>query len=141
MSVGSLCRREVHVAGLGESVRAVAQRMREHNVGTVVVRDEKERPAGILTDRDLVLRVMAEDKDPRLTPVLEVMTVVPRSVSEGTPLEVALGLMRSQKCRRLPVVGSDGKLVGLLSLDDVLELLAEEFGTSGRLVRAESPRD
>ncbi len=140
MSAGSICRREVLVAGLGESARTAAQRMREHNVGTLVVRDENGRPAGILTDRDLVLRVMAEGKDPAVTPVLEVMTVVPKKVAEDTPIENALALMRSEECRRLPVVGRDGKLVGVLSLDDVLELLAEEFGAIGRIVRSEGPR-
>jgi len=114
--------------------------MREHNVGTVVVTDERGRPTGILTDRDLSLRVIAEDKDPKTTPVLEVMTSVPRSIAEDTPIESALATMRSEKCRRLPVVASDGRLVGVLSLDDILELLAEEFGTIGGLLRAESPR-
>jgi CBS domain-containing protein len=140
MSVGRICRREVHVATLGESVRAVAQRMREHNVGTVVVKDERGRPAGILTDRDLALRVLAEDKDPKMTPVLEVMTSVPKSVTEDTAIESALARMRAEKCRRLLVVGPDGRLVGVLSLDDILELLAEEFGTIGRLLRAEEPK-
>jgi CBS domain-containing protein len=139
MSAGRICRREVQVAGLGESVRAVAQRMRERNVGTVVVKDERGRPAGILTDRDLALRVIADDKDPRMTPVLEVMTPVPKSITEDTPIETALVTMRSEKCRRLPVIGVDGRLVGVLSLDDVLELLAEEFATIGGLVRAEQP--
>jgi CBS domain-containing protein len=140
MSAGRICRREVHVASLGESVRAVAQRMKERNVGTVVVQDERGRPAGMLTDRDLALRVLAEDKDPKMTPVLEVMTVVPRTIGEGTSIEDALAAMRSEKCRRLPVVGNDGKLVGVVSLDDILELLAEEFGTIGGLLRAEEPK-
>ncbi len=140
MSVGRVCRREVHVASLGESVRAVAQRMRENNVGTVVALDERGRPAGILTDRDLALRVLAEDKDPKMTPVLEVMTVVPRSIGEATSIEDALALMRTEKCRRLPVVAKDGKLVGVITLDDILELLSEEFGTIGGLLRAESPK-
>lgn len=140
MSAGRICRREVFVAGLGESVRAIAQRMREENVGTVVVRDERGRPAGILTDRDLTLRVLAEDKDPKTTPVLEVMTSVPRTITEDTAIESALAIMRAEKCRRLPVVGRDGRLVGVLSLDDILELLAEEFGTIGGLLRAEEPK-
>jgi len=65
MSAGRLCRREVQVASLGESVRAVAQRMREQNVGTVVVLDEARPAAGILTDRDLALRVLARTRTRR----------------------------------------------------------------------------
>jgi len=141
MSAGRICRREVHTAALGESVRAVAKRMREVNVGTVVVMDERGRPAGILTDRDLAMRVIAEERDAKMTPVLEVMTVVPKTVREETPIEDVLGLMRSQRCRRIPVVGRDDRLVGVITLDDILELLAEEFGTIGGLLRSEEPRD
>lgn len=139
MSVGRICRREVQVAAPGESVRAVSQRMRGHNVGTIIVKDEQGRPAGIVTDRDLVTRVIADGKDPKVTPVLEVMTSVLRSVTEDTSIESALGMMRSSQCRRLPVVGRDGELVGVISLDDVLELLSEEFQTIGGLLRAEAP--
>jgi CBS domain-containing protein len=141
MSAGTICRRDVCVAELSDSVRSAAQRMRDHDVGTVVVRDERGRPAGVLTDRDIALRVVAEDRDPVATPVVEVMTVVPKCVREEATVESVLALMRAVGCRRIPVIGRDDELVGLISLDDVLELLAEEFGTIGRLVRAEPPRD
>lgn len=140
MSIGRICRREVHVASTTESARAVAERMREHNVGTMVVLDERKRPAGVVTDRDLVLRVMAEGRDPAKTPVMLAMTVAPKSVSETTPIEDVLRIMRSGRFRRVPVVDAAGALVGVVSLDDVLELLAEEFQTIGGLIAAESPR-
>ena len=139
MSVGSICRREVFVASVGESALAVAERMREHNVGTVVVLDERKKPVGVVTDRDLVLRVMAERRDPARTPVMHAMTVAPRSISETTPIELALGIMRSGKFRRIPVVAEDGSLAGILALDDVLELLAEEFQEIGGLLAAVEP--
>ncbi|MBX6316443.1 MAG: CBS domain-containing protein, partial [Isosphaeraceae bacterium] len=89
--------------------------------------------------RDLVLRVLAQGKDPRQTSVGEVMTRELKAVTEGAPIEQALALMRSGAFRRLPVVGGDGALVGLVSLDDILSLLAEEFQEVGALVNEEMP--
>lgn len=139
MSVGSICTRYVDLAGPEETVQAAAQRMMERKVGTLVILDPERRPIGLLTDRDLVLRVLAPGKDSRLTAVGEVMTREPKTVSERTPIEQALALMRSSAFRRLPVVGDDGALVGLVSLDDVLSLLAEEFRDVGALVDKEMP--
>jgi CBS domain-containing protein len=68
------------------------------------------------------------------------MTPEPKTVSEETPIESALSLMRSGGFRRLPVVDQNGKLVGLVTLDDILMLLAEEFTDVGRLLARETPR-
>jgi len=67
------------------------------------------------------------------------MTAPPRTIPHGAPIEAALAAMRVAVCRRLPVVGDDGQLVGLVSLDDILDLLAEEFGQIGKLLAEESP--
>jgi CBS-domain-containing membrane protein len=68
------------------------------------------------------------------------MTADPKTVSEDASIESALSLMRGGRFRRVPVVDGDGKLVGLLSLDDVLILLAEEFTQIGQLLERETPR-
>jgi CBS domain-containing protein len=125
---------------MDESVFAAARRMHARKVGSLVVVDKEQRPLGLLTDRDLVVRVIAESREPNETLVSQVMTRLPQTVAEETPLEEALGLMRCGPYRRVPVVSGDGRLVGILSLDDILDLLAEEFGEIGRLLRKESPR-
>jgi CBS domain-containing protein len=135
MSAGRLCTRSVSIATPEESVRAAAARMREHGVGTLVVLDAQGGVLGILTDRDVVLRVVAEGRDPEATPLGEVMSAPAHCVSESTPIEDALAHMARAATRRLVVTGDDGRLVGLLALDDVLELLAEEAGTIGHLLR------
>jgi CBS domain-containing protein len=140
MSVGRICTREVHLADPGESVFEAANRMRARQVGTLVVLDPAGKPIGILTDRDLALRIVAGGRSPRDTAVGQVMTEHPRTVNENTPIEAAVSLMRSGAFRRVPVVNDDGKLVGLLSLDDVLLLLAEEFGLISALLQREAPR-
>lgn len=139
LAIGSLCTREVDLADAEETVLDAARRMRERRVGTLVVVDGVGRPVGLVTDRDLAVRVLADGRDPRRTSVAEVMTFRPRTVGEDTPIEAALSLMRSGGFRRLPVVNDDEKLVGIVSLDDVLALLAEEFASIGALLDREAP--
>lgn len=140
MSVGRICCREVDLADLGESAWAAAERMHQRTVGTLVIVDEENKPIGIVTDRDLVVRVMARDLEPRETMIREIMTPCPKSVSEDAPLEDALTEMQSCGVRRIPVVDAEHRLVGILSLDDILLLLADEFTQVGRLIGKEMPR-
>ena len=139
MSVGRICVREVDIVEPSESVQAAAQRMHSRKVGTLVVQDEDRKPIGIVTDRDLTVRVLAKARDPFQTTVGDVMTKCPRTVREDAPLEEALMVMRSGPFRRVPVVSAEGELVGLLSLDDILDLLTEEFGQIRGLLEQESP--
>ena len=135
MSAGAICVRSVHVASPDESVKAVARRMAEANVGTVVVLGEHDRPLGVVTDRDIVLRCVARDRDPDATEVAEVMTAPVNCVYESTSIESALERMAGARTRRLAVVNDDERLVGILALDDVLDLLTEELAPVGKLLR------
>jgi len=135
MSIGKLCTRTVWIADPGESVAAAARRMAEQQVGTLVVLDAERRPIGMLTDRDVVLRVVATGRDPESTPVGDVMSRPIVRADEDTPIEDGIARMASAATRRLVVTGGDGRLVGLLALDDVLDLLIEEAKSVGRLVK------
>ncbi len=139
MSVGRICVREVDLAEPHEAVQIAARRMNDRKVGTLVVKGPDGGPIGILTDRDLAVRVVGEGRDLARTSVADVMTKAPDAVDEDTPIESALSRMRAGAYRRLPVVNTEGKLVGLVSLDDILDLLAEEFRQVGDLLRKESP--
>jgi CBS domain-containing protein len=114
--------------------------MRHRTAGCVVVIDRGQLPVGILTDRDVVVRVVAEGRDPARTHVGEVMTPFPHLASDDVPIETALGLMRRHGFRRLPVIDNGGRLAGLITLDDILMLLAEEFISIGDLLSREAPR-
>ncbi len=140
MSVRSICYREVHLADAEETVGVAAERMRSRGVGTLVVTNHLRVPVGIVTDRDLVLRVMAPEKDPRSTLVADVMTPYPKVIAENAPIEKAVARMRQGGFRRLPVVDADGALVGIVALDDVLALLAQEFHQIQTLLERTSPR-
>ena len=140
MSVGAICVRSVEVASAQETVQAVSRRMSKAGVGTVVVLGERKRPLGILTDRDIAIRCVAEDRDPAVATVGTVMSAPPVCVLESTAIEEALVRMASTHVRRLVVVNGEGALVGILALDDVLELLAEEAETIGRLLADRAAR-
>ncbi|MBL9125474.1 MAG: CBS domain-containing protein [Planctomycetaceae bacterium] len=140
MSVGAICVRAVDTASANETVLQAARRMHDRKVGTLVVLDNSGEPIGLVTDRDLAVRVLAATLDPTQTMVADIMTPHPETIHEHAPIEEALRVMRAGKFRRVPVVDARQKLVGLLSLDDVLALLAEEFREIGSLVADESPR-
>ncbi|MCC9608334.1 CBS domain-containing protein [Blastopirellula sp. JC732] len=139
MSVGRICVREVDVISPDESAQAAAQRMNSRKVGTLVVVDSRGLPIGIVTDRDLTVRVLAAGKDGATTPISEVFRGPLKTVHEDTSVEETIRAMRAGPYRRLPVVGDRGELVGLVSLDDVLELVSEELASIGWLLEDEEP--
>ena len=140
MAVGRICVREVDLAEIDESAQVAAQRMHDRNVGTLIVANAQRKAIGIVTDRDLAVRVVAKGRNPVETTVGEVMTTDLKTVEEQSSLEDALRVMRSGPFRRVPVTDSGGTLVGLLSVDDVLDLLRQEFNEIGQLLERESPR-
>lgn len=139
MSVGRICNRSVDTAETAEGLEVATERMKQRNVGTLVVVDRDRKPIGILTDRDVATRAFGHGTDPRTLSVGDVMTRRPHAVSEDLAIEKALAVMREGPYRRLSVVDTNGRLVGLLSLDDILSLLAGEFSLIGTLVDHEGP--
>ncbi len=140
MSIGRICIREVDFAEPQESVQIVARRMHDRKVGALVVLNKAREPVGIVTDRDLTVRVLAEGLDATQTPVAEIMTRPARSGPEAMPIEDAVRLMRQGAFRRLPVVDESGKLAGIVTLDDILDLLTEEMREIGGVLAEETPR-
>ena len=138
MTVRDMCRRDVDTVTYEQSAIDAARCMRDRQVGTVVVVDAG-RPIGILTDRDLAIRVLAPGLDPLTTRVTEVMTPSPTTVPEDATIVTALSYMKAGRFRRLPVVGHDDHLLGILALDDVLVMVAEELAEVGPLLRREAP--
>lgn len=141
MSAGRICTRIMATASPDESVRAAARRMAQYDVGTLVVVKENRgtRAVGIITDRDIALRCVAEKLDPDEALVSEVMTAPAHSVSNDTTIEDALDQMASVGTRRLVVTADGDRPAGLLSLDDVLDLLVRETVAIGRLLGKQQP--
>lgn len=139
MTLREILRRKVDVASPSESVRAVAERMRQRSVGCLVVTDLDDHPVGILTDRDLTLRVLSAGRDPQQTRVQDVMTARPTCAVEGSPLEDVIATLRRGGFRRLPIVDGEGRLSGIIALDDILRDISRRFLLIGQLLERESP--
>jgi CBS domain-containing protein len=126
MSVGEICTRHVFSIDVNADVIQAAKTMRDYHVGFLVVTQKKdgvETPAGVLTDRDLVLEVLALDVDPHAVTVKDIMTPQPLMAQEQDALHDTLLKMRAAGVRRVPVRDANARLVGVLSLDDVMGYL------------------
>ncbi len=140
MTVSQVCQRQVDLVDLDESAWTAAERMHQRAVGSLVVLDRERRPIGIVTDRDLVVKVIAAERTPRTTRVRDIMNAPVKTVLESASLKWALGLMRDGEIRRLPVVDGIGRLVGILALDDVLAYWAHELHDVGQILDQQTPR-
>ncbi|MBS0421234.1 MAG: CBS domain-containing protein [Proteobacteria bacterium] len=123
------------------SLVEAAQLMRKDHVGLLVVAEpaadgHDSRVVGVLTDRDIVTAVVAKEADPATLTVGDVMARNPVMANELHSLGHALRLMRESGVRRVPVLGNRDQLVGVLSVDDVLEALAVELGDVSRAIRS-----
>jgi predicted transcriptional regulator len=144
MPVSEICNREVVYAQRDNSILEAAKLMRQHHVGDLVVVDDKSGvkvPVGIVTDRDLVVEIMAPELDPAAITVGDIMTPGLAVIKENAGLYESIQYMRAIGVRRLPVVNNSGGLVGILTLDDMLELLAEEMSTLAKLVKHEQKKE
>jgi CBS domain-containing protein len=118
----------------------VAQLMLTQHVGSVIVVEE-HRPVGILTDRDIVAKVVAAEKDPKAVQAREIMTPNPALVNINyDPLD-ATRIMRDRGLRRLPVVDENRHLLGIVTLDDVLRLLGTEIANLAEAVHTELAKE
>jgi CBS domain-containing protein len=118
------------VAQLSETALDVARRMRDFHVGCVVV-TSGSTPVGIITDRDLALRVVAEGRDPLRTLVSEIVTYDATTLPRTAGIETAVRTMRERGVRRLPIVTEEGKLTGIVTADDLTILLTQELADLG----------
>jgi CBS domain-containing protein len=145
MTVGELCTRRVVIATRTESLVEAARRMREHHVGDLVVVDDaggRRTPVGIVTDRDIVIGAVAEPvRDLGRLTVADVMTADPVTARTNDSMLDALKKMRSHGIRRLPVVNETGVLEGILTFDDLLDVLSEELGDLAALVARGQTRE
>lgn len=144
MKLKELCTPDVVYCTAQISALHAARLMRERHVGDLVIIDESEQtpaPIGIVTDRDIVVEVLAKDLDPATTPVGQIMRtplVIARTSEEA---ENALERMRAHGVRRIPVLDEHEQLTGILSLDDLLKRLAADAAGLADIVTREQDRE
>lgn len=143
MNAGELCTRTVVFALPGNSVYHAAELMRRFDVGDVVVVREEEdlrRPIGLVTDRDITVKLVAYDLNPRQIDVDEVMRQEIVTVGEEMSVEDVARTMKTNGVRRTPVINAAGGLEGILSLDDIVDLIAEEMSNLAGLIQRQQQR-
>lgn len=135
MPISDLCTKNLVSVEKGASLQYAAQLMKRHHVGSIVVVESngKNKPIGMLTDRDIVLGVVAENL-PLDTKVQEVMSSNIATVAKGSGIAEVVDQMESKGLRRMIVVDDAGNACGLVSSDDILQLVAREMNGLGRLV-------
>jgi CBS domain-containing protein len=144
MDVGEVCNREVIIIDREGSIREAAGLMREYHVGNVVVVEEKNEerfPIGILTDRDIVLELIALDVDIDAVTVGDAMSFELITAREEDNVMETIKRMRHKAVRRIPVVNDRGVLEGILAVDDLIDLLSEQLTDLARLVMGEQQRE
>jgi CBS domain-containing protein len=144
MNAGRLCSRNVITTHRDTTIQAAARLMREHHVGCLIVTEEKagtEEPVGILTDRDIVIEVIAEDIGVNDITVGDIMCYALLKVSESDSILETAQRMRARGVRRVPVINDNCALVGILALDDILKLLSEELSMLATLTSREAEQE
>jgi predicted transcriptional regulator len=144
MAIGEICNREVVYVNRDVTVHAACKLMRHYHVGSLVVVDEtdgKRVPVGILTDRDIVVEIDAMDLDPKVITAGDIMSAELATVPENHGVLETIEVMRFKGVRRMPIVDADGRLVGIVTIDDLLEVLAEELTDISRIVSREQSHE
>ena len=140
MSIGKYCPRTVRTLRPEETARAAAQRMQEEGVGCLVVTDQG-RPVGVVTDRDLALKVLREDLDAGALHVRDVMQSPVVTIAADASLGEGVKTLRKSALRRLVVVDDKKEAIGLFAADDLLRLVATELGDLGEALRVQLSRE
>lgn len=144
MKLKELCVLDVACCHQGTTIAEAARLMRQHHTGDLIVTDDSDgtrEPVGIVTDRDIVMEVIAKSHDPERTCVGEVMAnpVVVASGSEN--VGTAIERMRTHGVRRLPIVDDGGVVLGILTLDDLYRVLAQHTAALAEVVSKEQTRE
>lgn len=138
MTLRDLIIEGVETAGPSTTAEALGMRMAEVGVGSIII-EEDMVPIGIVTDRDLAMRVDARGEAAAELTAADVMTPDPVTVGVEDGLLDVTKTMRDHAVRRLPVIDGEGTIVGIITLDDVMRLLTTELSNLAGVVEAESP--
>jgi len=144
MVVGDICNREVIIVEREGSILEAAKLMRKYHVGNVIVVDDRDGvriPVGILTDRDIVIGVLADSVDIDAVTIGDAMSFELLTAREDDDPMETIKRMRIKGVRRIPVVDRRGGLVGVLAVDDLVEILSEQLTDLAGLITREQQRE
>jgi CBS domain-containing protein len=139
MSLQNFCRKPLVKVTPETNIMEACRLMEQNNVGSVVA-ERDGKLCGILTDRDIALRVAGARKDPRTTLVNDIMTPDPIRISADKDLPQLTALMHAYHVRRVPIVNGFDTALGIVTLDDLVAQLGDEMWEIGRAISEEFPR-
>lgn len=139
MGLVKCCREQVVAVSPDTPAVEVARIMGEKNVGSVVIVTGDNRPAGVITDRDLVVRIMARGMDPGEVRAGEIPNRDVITFRDSMGIYEAIQKMAAETIRRMPVVDDDGKLIGIVTMDDIIRMLGEEMAAIAKNIENQSP--
>lgn len=140
MSLQQFCRKPVVKISSERSVAETCRLMEENNVGCVIV-ESAGKLAGIITDRDIALKVAGAARDPLTTRVEEVMSPDPIRISVDKNVRSLTALLHAYHVRRIPIVDGFNEVLGIVTLDDLIELLGDEMSEIGKAIAEEFAKD
>ncbi len=139
MGLVKCCREQVVAVSPNTPAVEVAKIMREKNVGSVVIVTGDNRPTGVITDRDLTIGVMAREKNPGEVRAGEIATRDVVTFRDSMGIYEAIQKMTAEGIRRMPVVDDAGKLIGIVTMDDIIRMMGEEMAAIAKNIEKQSP--
>ncbi len=144
MLAGEYCNRDVVIVGKHDSIAKAAKLMRQHHVGDVLVvepHNGERVPVGVLTDRDIVVELVAKEAELDKLTIQDVMSFKLITSNEKDDLMITIKRMRMNGIRRMPIVNQEGGLAGILSIDDILDVIAEQLMDVDQIIVNEQDRE
>ncbi len=142
MAIRDICEKNVLTVPKDTSITEAAKLMKKHNVGNVVIVENntniKNHPIGILTDRDIVLKIVADEENANQISVADAITNEPFLLKGHQSINEALEMMCAKAVRRAPIVDNYDQVIGIVSTDDLLILMAEELSTLAKLIHKQT---
>jgi len=139
MGLVKCCREQVVAVSPDTPAVEVARIMGEKNVGSVVIVTGDNRPVGVITDRDLTIRVMAQEKNPGEVRAEDIQTRDVITFQDSMGIYEAIQKMTAEGIRRMPVVDDTGRLIGIVTMDDIIRMLGEEMAAIAKNIEKQSP--
>ena len=133
MTLENFCRKPVVKILPERNVAEACRVMEEYNIGCLIVEDDGKL-CGIVTDQDIALKVAGAMRDPQQTAVREIMTTNPIRISVDKDLRHLTSLMHAFHVRRVPIVNGHDTIVGIITLDDIIALIASEMSEIGKAI-------
>lgn len=138
MAIIDIARKNVVTMDVESTAKDVIEKMDEERIGSIII-TKNNKLEGIVTDRDIAIEINRRNKTPGEIPIKKIMTEKPFTVRKDEGIFEVIRKTADEQVRRIPIVEENGDLAGIITIDDLLVLLATEFNSLSRVIQSESP--